>query len=424
MPAYDPEQKDTKDFYLNPRAAPRRLYLLALALGKFIVPHGLSERSYKALIDGKETRKRRGARSDSGFVFMGSGLAAGAEPDSKGRGRRGRGAARRGRGRRGRGRGLGDGARVAAPDTPLEEAADEHVPGAGEAPHDAEGDGGDSIANGEVVSEPHDAESDDVLSDENGGDGLATPVQREALPFRAFEDELAALLEEDLVPLAPELGEPVHLEPPPPAPPPPDPPPPHPPRRVFPGDDLPLRVLFGLGAPAEAVEADTEGEAGEPAAGAREPRGPRTVDQYPRLKQRPSEQVLGNRFHGLRCVRNPLLHGGKWDSMRAICGFHGARCEASRTLNANIDRPEQGRVFGVLWSFLMTAEDFLDKDSHCAAVARGAGSYIQAFPVRSAARRCANEAISALPDPEMRMFWRQAERPPWPGEGDEPEVAP
>ena len=66
-----------------------------------------------------------------------------------------------------------------------------------------------------------------------------------------------------------------------------------------------------------------------PVAPAPRARHTKTVSKYPRLAQLDESLTPNNQFHGIRCVRNPLLHQGKWDSMRAICAFHGERCELS-----------------------------------------------------------------------------------------------
>ena len=466
MPAYDPANADTKDVYINPKGAPRRFYLLALAMGKFVVKHGLSDRSflilfqiilfylfyfvfnlfilffknclsdrsYKLLCQGKEenTRARRKSARSSGFRFMGEGLSIeGAEADGvhRGRGRRGRGRgraahgeAREGRARgRGRGRGrCGSGSVAAAPE-PLEEdfGAPQLEEGDGDVVDREADDGGDSLSSDLSRGDLFSTEEEDDFNDGDDGDddlgdraGLhrppAEPLLADIENSAGFEEDLAGVLDEDLVPEVEPLdggGDDSGAEiPQPPSPPVPGPPAAHPHPFAL-DDDTPLLALLGE----------------EPRAW----RGPRTVDKYPRLTQRPESETPDGKFHGLRCVVNPLLRGGKWDSMRAICAFHGIRCEASKTLLASVSRRQQGRVKGIMWTWLATAEDFPDKESHCKAADPRKGWHgIQALKVRSAARRMCEERIDAIPEMAIREFWKDCERPPWPEEGPEPNECP
>ena len=61
MTPYDLSKPSTKELFLHPRGALRRHYLLALALGKVRVQHGLSDQSYKALCFGGLPSARRRA---------------------------------------------------------------------------------------------------------------------------------------------------------------------------------------------------------------------------------------------------------------------------------------------------------------------------------------------------------------------------
>ena len=160
------------------------------------------------------------------------------------------------------------------------------------------------------------------------------------------------------------------------------------------------------------------------------PRAPkrRTVDKYPRLACYPEELVPDRQFHGIRVVKNPLLNAGKWDSMRAICGFHGPRCEVSRALTGNPHRLSQGRPLGLLWAWLDMASEF---DGEDAAKSHQAASDPRTWPAhrcrdfecRRKARADALSAVSELPV-EQQTFWLTAERPQRPGEPEEPEVCP
>ena len=123
--AYDPAgSPPCKHVWVNPHGARRKHYLLALALGQFVVPHGLSDRSYKSLIIGKKA-PTVGKRKKNEFLLMGSGLAEPLRktPKSSRGGRGGRRVRHHGRARgRGRGR-IGAGGGVAgAHDSGSEEA--------------------------------------------------------------------------------------------------------------------------------------------------------------------------------------------------------------------------------------------------------------------------------------------------------------
>lgn len=81
---------------------------MALALGKYVVPHGLSVRSYNSLIFGKPADNATSNKRTRGdFMMIGSGLSAADMPGARGGGRtRASHAKRVGRGARGRGRGV------------------------------------------------------------------------------------------------------------------------------------------------------------------------------------------------------------------------------------------------------------------------------------------------------------------------------
>jgi hypothetical protein len=150
-------------------------------------------------------------------------------------------------------------------------------------------------------------------------------------------------------------------------------------------------------------------------------RGARTVDKYPRLWQRPPAECPDGAFHGIRCVRNPHLHAGQWDSMKAICAVHPA-CGVSRSLNDNRRRPAQGRCLGFLWSWLQVADEYDDKDAHQEAALLSAPPEHNAFRwmgARQAARLAAYAVIAALPADDIE-FWSRAERPRRAGEPDGP----
>ena len=132
-----------------------------------------------------------------------------------------------------------------------------------------------------------------------------------------------------------------------------------------------------------------------------------------------------DKLHGIRCVRNPLLHEGKWGAMRAICGVHGERREVSRSLNENLSRPAQGRPLGLLWAWLLAAQGFPDKASQCRAVdPRHRPEHVLIkLAARQDGRLKAILQIHTLPAGQ-RACWLQAERPPWPDEAEEPDVGP
>ena len=439
--AYDPAgSPPCKHVWVNPHGARRKHYLLALALGQFVVPHGLSDRSYKSLIIGKKA-PTAGKRKKNEFLLMGSGLAEPLRktPKSSRGGRGGRRVRHHGRARgRGRGR-IGAGGGVAGAHDSGSEEAD------GEVGEHEEGDRPESehsqASLGEIESIDGGVRESDAGSDaEFDADLDAAGAREEPSPGRGADDNvetdlaleaaLAEALDEDICPpvpgddgdvagsdmVCPGSRDPAFLVAPPLAP------PPHPPPDV---DDLPLDAWFastsrpGPAAPPPPPPVPPVAHRG----GARHVR---TVDKYPRLHCiLPGLVLPDDKLHGIRCVRNPLLHEGKWDSMRAICGVHGERCEVSRSLNENLSRLAQGRPLGLLRAWLLAAQGFPDKASHCrAADPRHRPEHVlRKLAARQDGRLKAILQIHTLPAGQ-RAFWLQAERPPWPDEAEEPDVCP
>ena len=231
------------------------------------------------------------------------------------------------------------------------------------------------------------------------GDGPPSPLPEALVP----EEPVPAppLPPEALVPEGP-----VPAPPPPPLPPPPSPPPGGP---LPEGPVPPPPAPFGQGARRAPIAGQRSGQ---------------RADKYPRLAMIPPEDNDG-KFHGIRCVVNPDLHGGKWDSMRAICSSHGARCELSRTLLPSGTREQQGRPLGFLWAWLAYAHAFDTKEAHCrSARDMTVPAVFKEFAVREEARKLAVFAIDALADPTQQEFWESAERPQRPGESAEPAQCP
>ena len=419
-------------------------------------------------IDDTDMPRKRKRRE---FLIMGSGLAT--DPCQLPRGGRGRG---RGGGRRGRGR-----RRVrckrGGDDLPSDNSSGPSASGKGVRKEGAEDEGetdereksdeavvgsAGSVSSARVESDKfaHESDESSELADFSDFGGATTPVAVAELEKDSgdegleewlatigddavadieedIEDELARILDEDLVPPVPDPDEhhgscrpgssgDVH-PPAPPDVPPGEPAPPGEDRDNIPllelmrmpgphdWDGIPLRALMGAEAPSRARQRGTAPQR-------------RTVDKYPRLVALSEEFVPDGNFHGIRVVKNPLLHAGKWDSMRAICGFHGARCELSRALTINLRRPAQGRPLCLLWAWLDVAHEF---DGEDAAKRHKAAGDPRTWPVhrcrsvdgRKLARAEALRVVSALPE-EERAFFLTAERPQRPGEPEEPDVCP
>ena len=89
----------------------------------------------------------------------------------------------------------------------------------------------------------------------------------------------------------------------------------------------------------------------------------------------------------------------------------------------NPKKAQQGRCLGFLWSRLLEASSFTDKEAHCQAGDIRNPHSLQTFTARHHARSQAYMAIGELPVDEQD-FWSTAERPQRPGEPDEPDLCP
>ena len=148
----------------------------------------------------------------------------------------------------------------------------------------------------------------------------------------------------------------------------------------------------------------------------------RTVDKYPRLVMYEGSETPTGRPHVLRCVNNPLVGGGRTNSILAVCGWH-ENCYTSKTLNASATRPAQGRPLGLLWSWLEDASSFASKELHVGAILPRTRGVCCDLDRRVAARDLALTHVALLP-PADQEYWDTAERPTRPGEGDEPTEVP
>jgi hypothetical protein len=146
------------------------------------------------------------------------------------------------------------------------------------------------------------------------------------------------------------------------------------------------------------------------------------VDKYPRLVMYEGSETPTGRPHVLRCVNNPLVGGGRTNSILAVCGWH-ENCYTSKTLNASATRPAQGRPLGLLWSWLEDASSFASKELHVGAILPRTRGVCCDFDRRVAARDLALTHFALLP-PADQEYWDTVERPTRPGEGDEPTEVP
>lgn len=444
MAPHTPESKN-KRYYVRLKDPLKPFYLLALAQGRHQVFHGLTNKQYQALCLGKESRKRKA----NPFMMMGQGLEDTQKVMDKKqvgskRGARGRGAAAGGR--RGRARGLralvaaharrgsgrGRGCLAAASSEPhfasAQSSADSAPDEAGEiaearpasvqpsAPKEPSGDESSDSDSGDSSKTSHcsssaQADTDNGVSSPHGGSDasmLSSVTALESEPSSVpgeqdgfdLEFELGSLVERGL-----QSGG----------------------ASVAADADASGLLVSSASDEGVAVAANVAAAAAPIADVPRPPRrvgggggGARTVDRYPRLVHTDGD---GSRFHGIRCVRNPLLHGGAWDSMRAICMYHGDRCETSKSLTANPRNAAQGRCLGVLWAWLTLAPLFATKEEHCRSM-RDRGSDVTSLETRRDGRQAAMRAINALPADADREYWSAAERPRHEFEPEEPERCP